>query len=905
MGLKKHIAANSKFYIILLIVLGSIGILGGGYYLYSYLKRSSIDPLAVIPKNAVLIIDIKDPQASLNTLMNENNIWQHFMSLDTANTFQAQLHFIDSLVLSDANFAELVKNNRSCISIHYTGQDKLSLLFAVSIESRRNTKKIRQFINNHIGQKEIKEEKHKGETIYSLDVKGMPAFNYAISNGVFMASYNPLLLKDAIVQAKSDDGFNKDAAFIKLQETAGDNVEANVYLHINFIGRMFATAFKDAYRSDLSELEKMGLWAEMDLVLKENEILLNGFLLPDSAKENYLGFLHKQQSQKIEIQKLIPADAAAILVWAMHDFQGFFKEWNNWRLKNGHHKDIVNSFKSQYGEDVIHDFTSWIGNQYALVVLSADSVDLYEQSYAIFKSKDAQTAKMRLSNYVKDNDSISFRGFEIMKLQPLGIIPVLFGSVFSNIEETNCLIMEDYVVFANTENSLKRIVNSYLAGKTLVKTEAFSDMTDNLSEEANFFAYLNFKYSYTLMQEFIRDKYLLQMLSKPSLYTNFESVAFQLSSAQELFYSSFYLKYSPGQTKETDYVWETVLDADIISEPFLIWDHQTKNYAIVVFDKHNYMYLININGEVLWKIPLAEKPISKLYYVDCYKNNKYQYLFNTANYIYLIDKNGEKVENYPVKLEASATSPLALFDYENDKNYRILISCADRKLYNYSIDGMPTSGWKNPSTKDFVRCMPMHIRLEHSDYILLAEADGGLQFFNRRGEELQYLNEYFVNAPQTAVFPDEQKKQFVTTDENGVVIRIASDGNIIKEILHDFSPDHSFIYEDINGDGDKDYIFYDKKQVFVYEKTGEVLFKHGFTKAMDSEIRFTKGPASKPIISINSTDGELFLFDAKGLIATEIKFHSDKPASFFKEENSLNVFTVFNNKVYYYMIGEE
>jgi hypothetical protein len=905
MGIKKHIAANSKFYIILLIVLGSIGILGGGYYLYSYLKRSAIDPLAVIPKNAVLIIDIKDPQASLNTLMEENNIWQHFMTLDTANTFQEQLHFIDSLIFSEANFAELVKNNRSCISIHYTGQDKLSLLFAVSIESRRNGKKIRQFISNHVGEKEIKEEKHKGETIYSIDIKGMPAFNYTIAHGVFMASYNSLLLKDAIVQAKSDDGFDKDPAFLKLQETAGEKVEANVYVHMNFIGRMLATAFKDAYRSDLSELEKMGVWAEMDLVLKENEILLNGFLLPNNKEENYLAFLHKQKAQKTDVQKLIPADAAAMMLWAMDDFQTFYKDWNGWRLKNAHHKDIINSFKSQYGDELIHDFTSWIGNQFAFFVLSSDSVDLYAQSYAIFKSKDAQTAKLRLSKYVKDNDSASFRGFEIMKLKPLGIIPVLFGSVFSNIEETNCLIMEDYVVFANTENSLKRMVNSYLAGKTLVKTEVYTEMSEKLSEESNFFAYLNCKYSFKLMQEFIRDEYLTRMLSNPALYTSFESVAFQISSAQELFYTSFYLKYAPGQSKETDYVWETVLDADIISEPFLIWDHQTKNYAIVVFDKHNYMYLINIKGEVLWKIPLAEKPMSKVYYVDCYKNDKYQYLFNTANYIYLIDKNGEKVENYPVKLEASATSPLALFDYDKDKNYRILISCADRKLYNYSIDGMPTNGWENPSTKDFVRCMPMHIRLGHSDYILLAEADGSLPFFNRRGQELEFLNEYFVNASQTAVYPDEKEMQFVTTDENGVVIRIGSDGNLTKKIIQDFSPDHSFIYQDVNGDEEKDYIFYDKKQLFVYEKNGEALFKHGFTKSMDSEIRFTKGLASKPIISLNSTDGELFLFDAKGLIPTEIKFHSHKPASFFKEENSLNVFTVYNNKVYYYMIGEE
>ena len=406
------------------------------------------------------------------------------------------------------------------------------------------------------------------------------------------------------------------------------------------------------------------------------------------------------------------------------------------------------------------------------------------------------------------------------------------------------------------------------------------------------------------MKFFVREEYHSYFDVNPGLYKNFESVTFQLTSAQDMFYANFYLKYSPGERDETDYVWETVLDADIVTQPYLIWDHQTSDYAVVVFDKHNYMYLINISGEVLWKIPLAESPISKVYYVDCYQNGKYQYLFNTPNYIYLIDKNGKKVEDFPIKLNEAATSPMALFDYENSKSYRILVACADNQVYNYSIDGLPTSGWELIETKEFVRWSPVHIRLNSKDYIIVAESDGSIRFNNRRGGEIDLLQGAFVNAPQTAFFSDENTKEFVTTDEDGAIIRISTDGEIKKQILEELSPDHRFIYYDIDGDGEKDYILYDQKQLFVYDKKGEAILKYGFDKSMENALTFTKGPDSRAIVSLNSISGELFLFDKGGLIDTDISFHSEKPASFYTRDNSLNVFTVFENKVYYYMIGE-
>ena len=57
--------------------------------------------------------------------------------------------------------------------------------------------------------------------------------------------------------------------------------------------------------------------------------------------------------------------------------------------------------------------------------------------------------------------------------------------------------------------------------------------------------------------------------------------------------------------------------------------------------------------------------------IDYYKNGKLQLLFNTENQLYMIDRLGNFVTNYPIDLPTTTHLSHALFDYDNNKKYRI------------------------------------------------------------------------------------------------------------------------------------------------------------------------------------------------------------------------------------------
>ena len=126
---------------------------------------------------------------------------------------------------------------------------------------------------------------------------------------------------------------------------------------------------------------------------------------------------------------------------------------------------------------------------------------------------------------------------------------------------------------------------------------------------------------------------------------------------------------------ETRAIWAAQLEAPVLSEMSLTKNHYTQKWEIAVQDENLNLYLISSEGEILWKrktsgscywIYSANRPSSK--------NNKLQLLFNTKSKLFLIDRKGRDVGAYPMALKQNTNLPLSLFDYENNRTYRILLS---------------------------------------------------------------------------------------------------------------------------------------------------------------------------------------------------------------------------------------
>ena len=148
----------------------------------------------------------------------------------------------------------------------------------------------------------------------------------------------------------------------------------------------------------------------------------------------------------------------------------------------------------------------------------------------------------------------------------------------------------------------------------------------------------------------------------------------------------------------------------------------------------NNTYLINSAGRVLWKVPLNERITGDIYMIDYFRNGKYQLLFSGRNYIHLLDRNGNYVERYPVKLRSPATNSLALFDYDNNLNYRLFIAGEDKLIYSYDKSGNVVKGWKPFRTAGNVKAEISYFKVSGKDY-LVASDETSVYFLDRYGNK--------------------------------------------------------------------------------------------------------------------------------------------------------------------------
>ena len=125
------------------------------------------------------------------------------------------------------------------------------------------------------------------------------------------------------------------------------------------------------------------------------------------------------------------------------------------------------------------------GSEIALVSNAINKKSISSDTWFLLQFKNPG----RASNYLKQiaqntgsNYSEEVNGHLIRKIKYNNLIPSLFGNAYSAIEHSWYVFLEDFVVFGNSEASLKKLLRHYDSGKTLDLNENFRQFSDNLSD---------------------------------------------------------------------------------------------------------------------------------------------------------------------------------------------------------------------------------------------------------------------------------------------------------------------------------------------------------------------------------------------------------------------------------------
>lgn len=886
----------------------SVGVLvavliAGGVYWFTYTKELTTPvsgAINAIPGNAAVIVESKNISDTWKKLSQTSVWWQDLLGAELFSALHADAGYIDSIIAKEPAIAALLKNHSVFISAHVSGATTFDFLYVYSLPNLTYQPQVKSFFQKINTNRTPAGRMYSGAAITTVYVGSGDSISYAFVDGILMMSGKGTLVEDAVRQLKSGVSLLKDKNFDRILTTAGQNVDANIYVNYKNVPGILSHYTDASLIRDVNAVPDFADCSAWDVHIKPDALLLTGFTQAKDSSAKFLNVFRKQAPQDILFTRVAPAKTSLFLFLGISNSKLYHRDYKNYlsatqQLKLQAMEQYMNGVESKYGVSLEEYVTEWISNEMALVVTEPTSTDFKNNTYAVLHSDNVEESVRKLtelgaviSNSTGKNagedagseakqrkeSTVDYRNHAIGYVNLPQLLPQLFGWPFKKIYNTYFTSVRDYVVFGNSVEALQNFIDDFENNKVLANDKNYRLFAENVSNEANIYLYSSLARSANTYAAFLKADLSKALEEKRDILYKFQAAAFQftINKTNNLFYSSAYLKHNPSYKQESGTLWEQQLDTTLSSKPYIVVNHTTQTKEIVVQDDANKLYLISNTGKILWTKQLPEKIISDIRQVDALKNDKLQLLFNTKNAVYVYDRNGKDLRGFPIKLESPASNAVSVFDYENNRDYRVFVACENKKIRCFKLNGEEVTGFKFGGTDAVVKIPVRYEKIEGKDHLLAVDEGGKVYVLNRQGEVLVEMKERLpekCNGFYVEGGKDYGKTVIMAADTTGLITKVSFAGTIETLKIKRFDSPVFFTYKDINNDNSKEYVFVSGNGLSVFSQNESPLFTYEFKEAVNHAPLFFDFPDGTAKIGVAlQQHNELYLFNETGGVYT-------------------------------------
>lgn len=681
-------------------------------------KKAASDILSYIPENASIIIKTNSLE-SLKSAVNTNSLLQELSNYSQIQDFNKKLKPISFLKPESECFITLSKDQNDSLEISFITKYKTSVFELDSIP-------------NLISEKFTT----KNKSILKLNLDNS-IFYSSIKDSILFIS-NRLKLAEASFEQKELDSELK-----KLLSISNDNKSASVLINLKQ-NEFKPLSFKDS-KLNVSQVSNYLL---LDGDISQNDIFLSGITKASDSTKSLINVFKNNIPQENQIASVIPFDCDYFLSFTFSDIKIFEEQLLKHKASDSLPLDL-------------HPFETTI---------EAGFVEKDDKRAIILQSIDASATQENLS---QNNHSV-FRSIDIFNWDNPELINELFSPLIPETAISYYANIEDFFILTEDIDFLETIITNIQNNTTLSETSRFKDIMLNLSDESSLFIYANEKDLNTILNlNFSDDKNLNLKHYKTSAIQYIYDTDFAHVNA------IFKTQKSRARNNTITEDLNITLDASILNEPQLVDNYTNNQKDIVIQDTNNNLYLISNQGKIIWKKQLDGKILGKIEQMDMYKNGRLQFVFATPKKIHVLDKNGKEVSPFPLSFNDEITQPLSVFDYDNKRNYRLLLTQGKHVLM-YDQRGKIVSGFKYKSAKNNITTQPKHFRVGRKDYIVFA--DGSTM------EVLDRVGKRRVSVKESIDFSGNEiflyHNNFTTSNSSGELLEVNQRGTVSHKNLN-------------------------------------------------------------------------------------------------------------------------
>ncbi len=789
-----------------LIALLLLAIVGAAVWtLLRWNKRATDarDPWSAIPAQAAVIIEVPDPWAGWDRFTHTSLLWSTWETRPGARTLSTLLSRVAGAMEKDAALRQALHDAPVLIALARNGSQGTGFVAIGALHGDVAP----AALGDLLGIPANEQTALKNGSIVPVTIEGASSSLYAaLPSGLWLLADSRELLEEALLRSTSGDAMRSDTLFAKARATLDAGTDAHVLVNTTRASGLLSTAWQPAH------VERLGLpagWLALDVSALPEALLLSGLLVPE-ASDKTIGTLVAQGSGAWNIGRVLPANVVQWEVRNVSDASGFL----------GSNPATAEAlFPWAYGS---------VG-----VATACDAAGHSARRWLVVGTEDTDAAREDLMASCMNApcDTVDHRGVRITHFVQAHAWEQLLGRAAQLPQQPWWAILGQHVVMSDDIDAVRASIDTWNDGNSLAESKRAAAWFGEMSDEAALTWWCDLARGGTLLGEGLRvDSSLTSWL--PLLH-DLGGLSVQVSPALHgMAHVSIGLQYAPLDSAASSIptsgntLWACDVGAQVLRTPDIVVNHTNNTREVLVQDTLHRIHLISASGKELWMRVLDGPLLGAVHQVDRFQNGKLQMLCATAKTCYLIDRNGKDVAGFPVALKVPAAAPPAVFDYDGQRDYRVLIPLKDRTILNLGLDGVAVKGWAPRKSEAEAVEAVRHLRIRNKDHLLLIDSDGHLLLLDRKGNERERVKTRLPRVKEVhAVIPgtDLLATRVQWTDEDLVLHETTLAGKELRttpaEGVHE-------LYADVDGDGTDELVGVAADSVRVVRRNGDRYVQH-------------------------------------------------------------------------------
>lgn len=532
-------------------------------YIFILSPKTNLQSIYLIPKDAVFIIESEQPVESWEQISKSEG-WRHLTKNAYFSDLTENIQRVDTIFNNNHKLFEFFDNRSLFISIHMISPKDYGIFYVLDLKRIAKLQLLKTYLNTLLDDGYVlsKRTYHEHEILEVHDRESKETMYLAFIKNQLVASYTHTLVEASIDQY-SEPVLGRNLNFLEINQKVGHEDLFRMYVQYHYFDD-YVQMYSDRPSDWVKRVSENFLFSGFYLDLDENSTLTaNGYTNISGVNEYYLEALQKSGTAKRSVPEVAPNSTALYISYGFDSFAEFYK---NFEIVQQNDPEQFESYQTSIAKvekflkiDVKERFISWIGDEIAVLQIQSHINKGKNDMALVLKANDAEAAKTHLDFVVEQIrkktpvkfKEVNYKDYEINFLSIKGFFKMLLGGRFDKFDKPYFTQIDDFVIFSDSPNTLKGIIDKVSEGEILATSKEFKSFDEKFDTESTVFVYSNVPLLFDNMYALADAPTKQKMLKNKDFIICFPQVGLQLTPEDDLFESRLVMKYQDvGEVKK-------------------------------------------------------------------------------------------------------------------------------------------------------------------------------------------------------------------------------------------------------------------------------------------------------------------------------------------------------------------